>query len=84
MCEVMVDSSTIAKVDGLKRQRRSIAEKRKIVEQAMLRSASDRVLGFRVCRPSESWETSADAEPCFRQVISQGDRTVGADTLGEH
>ena len=36
----MVDGSGIAKVDGLKRQRRSIAEKRKIVEQAMLPGAS--------------------------------------------
>jgi transposase len=36
----MVDGSGIAKVDGLKRQRRSIAEKRKIVEQATLPGAS--------------------------------------------
>jgi transposase len=37
---VVVDSSAIAKVERPKRQRRSVAEKRKIVEQAMLPGAS--------------------------------------------
>jgi transposase len=37
---VVVDSSAIAKVEQPKRQRRSVAEKRKIVEQAMLPGAS--------------------------------------------
>jgi transposase len=36
----MVDGFTMAEVEGPKRQRRSIAEKRKIVEQAMLPGAS--------------------------------------------
>jgi transposase len=36
----MVDGSAIAKVEGLKRQRRSIAEKRRIVELAMQPGAS--------------------------------------------
>ena len=35
-----MDGVAIAKVEGQKRQRRSIAEKRKIVEQAMLPGAS--------------------------------------------
>jgi transposase len=39
-CEVMVDGVAIAKVEGHKRQRRSIAEKRRIVELAMQPSAS--------------------------------------------
>jgi transposase len=38
--EVMVDSSAVMKVEGRKRQRRSIAEKRRIVELAMLPGAS--------------------------------------------
>ena len=40
MREVMVDSSAAMKVEGRKRQRRSIAEKRRIVELAMLPGAS--------------------------------------------
>ena len=36
----MVDSSALMKVEGHKRQRRSIAEKRRIVELAMLPGAS--------------------------------------------
>jgi transposase len=36
----MVDGSANTQVEGLKRQRRSIAEKRKIVEQAMLPGTS--------------------------------------------
>lgn len=38
--EVVVDSAAMEKVKQPKRQRRSIAEKRKIVEQAMLPGAS--------------------------------------------
>lgn len=38
--EVVVDSAAIATVEQLRRQRRSIAEKRKIVERAMLPGAS--------------------------------------------
>jgi transposase len=38
--EVTVDDPAVAKVEGRKRQRRSIAEKRRIVELAMLPGAS--------------------------------------------
>jgi transposase len=38
--EAMVDSSAVMKVEGCQRQRRSIAEKRRIVELAMLPGAS--------------------------------------------
>lgn len=40
MREVTVESSSVIKVEGRKRERRSIAEKRRIVELAMLPGAS--------------------------------------------
>ena len=60
-----MDGSAIAKVEGLKRQRRSIAEKRKIVEQAMLPGAS-------IARVAREHGVNANMVHYWRNLYRQG------------
>jgi len=60
-----VDGSGIVKVEGLKRQRRSIAEKRKIVEQAMLPGAS-------VAAVARQYGVNANMVHYWRNLYRQG------------
>ena len=60
-----MDESAIAKVEGLKRQRRSIAEKRKIVEQAMLPGAS-------VAAVARQYGVNANMVHYWRNLYRQG------------
>jgi transposase len=61
----MVDGLAIAKVEGLKRQRRSIAEKRKMVEQAMLPGAS-------VAAVARQYGVNANMVHYWRNLYRQG------------
>ena len=61
----MVDESGIAKVEGLKRQRRSVAEKRKIVEQAMLPGSS-------VAAVARQYGVNANMVHYWRNLYRQG------------
>jgi transposase-like protein len=61
----MVDGSAIAKAEGLKRQRRSIAEKRRIVELAMQPGAS-------IARVAREHGISANMVHCWRNLYRQG------------
>jgi len=65
MCEVVVDSSAILKVEQGKRQRRSIAEKRNIVEQTMLPGAS-------VAGVARQHEVNANMVFYWRNLYRQG------------
>ena len=65
MCEVMVDSSAMAKVEARKRQRRSIAEKRRIVELAMQPGAS-------VARVAREHGVNANMVHYWRNLYRQG------------
>jgi transposase-like protein len=61
----MVDGSAIAKTEGLKRQRRSIAEKRRIVEQAMQPGAS-------IARVAREHGVNANMVHYWRNLYRQG------------
>ena len=61
----MVDGSAIAKAEGLKRQRRSIAEKRRIVEQAMQSGAS-------IARVAREHGVNANMGHYWRNLYRQG------------
>ena len=61
----MVDGSAIAKVEGLKRQRRSIAEKRRIVEQAMQPGAS-------IARVAREHGVNANMVHYWRKLYREG------------
>jgi len=63
--EVVVDSSAIAKVEHPKRQRRSIAEKRRIVELAMQPGAS-------VARVAREHGVNANMVHYWRNLYRQG------------
>ncbi len=60
-----MDSSAIAKVEHRKRQRRSIAEKRRIVELAMQPGAS-------VARVAREHGVNANMVHCWSRVRSRG------------
>ncbi len=60
-----MDGSAIAKVEGLKRQRRSIAEKRRIVEQAMQPGAS-------IARVAREHGVNANMVHYWRNLYRQG------------
>ena len=60
-----MDGSGIAKLEGLKRQRRSIAEKRKIVEQAMLPGSS-------VAAVARQYGVNANMVHYWRNLYRQG------------
>ena len=64
-CEVMVDSLAMAKVEGRKRQRRSIAEKRRIVELAMQPGAS-------IARVAREHGVNANMVHYWRKLYRQG------------
>jgi transposase len=61
----MVDGSAIAKAEGLKRQRRSIAEKRRIVEQAMQPGTS-------IARVAREHGVNANMVHYWRNLYRQG------------
>jgi transposase len=61
----MVDGSAIAKAEGLKRQRRSIAEKRRIVELAMQPEAS-------IARVAREHGVNANMVHYWRNLYRQG------------
>ena len=61
----MVDGSAIAKVEGQKRQRRSIAEKRRIVELAMQPGAS-------MARVAREHGVNANMVHYWRKLYRQG------------
>src|SRR5664279_5369530 len=61
----MVDGSANTQVEGLKRQRRSIAEKRKIVEQAMLPGTS-------VAAVARQYGVNANMVHYWRNLYRQG------------
>src|SRR5271157_1942661 len=67
----MVDSSAAMKVEGRKRQRRSIAEKRRIVELAMLPGAS-------VAGVARQHGVNANMVHYWRNLYRQG--RLGAET----
>lgn len=60
-----MDGAAIAKVEGLKRQRRSIAEKRRIVEQAMQPGAS-------IARVAREHGVNANMVHYWRNLYRQG------------
>ena len=76
MREVMVDSSAAMKVEGRKRQRRSIAEKRRIVELAMLPGAS-------VAGVARQHGVNANMVHYWRNLYRQG-RLAGEQTDSIH
>lgn len=61
----MVDSVAIAKVEGHKRQRRSIAEKRSMVELAMRPGAS-------IARIAREHGVNANMVPYWRKLYREG------------
>src|ERR1035438_7333584 len=61
----MVDSAAVMEVEGRKRQRRSIAEKRRIVELAMLPGAS-------VAGVARQHGVNANMVHCWRNLYRQG------------
>jgi transposase len=61
----MVDGVAIAKVEGIKRQQRSIAEKRSIVELAMRPSAS-------ITRVAREHSVSANMVHYWRKLYREG------------
>jgi transposase len=63
--EVMVDSSAVVKVEQPKRRRRSIAEKRRIVELAMLPGAS-------VASVARQYGVNANMVHYWRNLYRQG------------
>ena len=60
-----MDGSAVAKAEGLKRQRRSIAEKRRIVEQAMQPGAS-------IARVAREHGVNANMVHYWRNLYRQG------------